>query len=203
MTSHAQARQDVIAGFRLVFGRDPSRREAQWAQAVFLGESHYGDACYRNLETGEKICNTFNMGALQCGARPPCPSGCFEATDHRGPEQGGTPYQACFRLFPDAASGYAESIKAVYVNRKRENVRLLALTGDIAATSAALRASGYFELSLNVYIRGKRRDLEVIAKALKEPPFEPRSSSRPSSSATLWTGAAFATAVLVGISRLR
>lgn len=188
-----------------MFGRAPARREAQWLQAVFLGESHYGDACYRNLLTGEKTCNTFNMGAEQCGSRPPCPPGCFEATDHRGPEHGGMQYQACFKFHPDALSGYVSGVRAVFVNRHREIVRQSALTGDIAATSKALRDSGYFELALSQYIPGKRRDLAVIAKALKEPPFESSNSSsaRSSSAKALAAGAAFVTVLAVAARGLR
>lgn len=164
--THASARAALIEAFKKVFNREPTLREAQFAQAVSLGESGYGQWAFTNRVTGEKHYNTWNMGAVQCGQRPPCPEGCFEATDT---DSTGKPYQACFRKYATPAEGFEHFLKVLYINRGRHVLLDAANKGDIANFSTLMRKSGYFELALNKHIAGMRTNLGIITKALNEP----------------------------------
>lgn len=168
--SHAEARQALVAAFTKVFGRKPTMREAQFAQAVSLGESNYGQAAFTNRLTGEKIRSTWNMGAVQCAAKPPCPDGCFEATDTR---ENGEPYQACFRRYASPIEGFENFLRVLYIGGKgrfnRAAVLAAAEKGDIRNFSTVMRASGYFELGLEKHIAGMKKNLGIITKALGEP----------------------------------
>ena len=165
-SSEHWARAMIIAAFEREFGRKPTRLEAQFAQAVSRGESNYGRAPYVNRLTGEKHVNTWSMGGVQCGSAPPCPPGCFEATDTH---EDGTPYQWCFRRYETPVEGFEHFIKVLYVNRNRKTVLAAANTGDIREFSTALRASGYFELGLEKHIAAMTRNLQAITARLGEP----------------------------------
>lgn len=174
--THAQARQAVIDAFTVVFGHPPSRNQAMFAQAVSLGESYYGSGCFKNRATGTQTCNTYNMGAVQCKQRPPCPPGCFEATDTHA---NGEPYQACFRQYASFAEGMEHFIRTLYIGGSgkwnRRPLLDLADAGDIRAFSTKMRETGYFELHLEAHVKGLTSNLQIISKALNEP--MPSSSS--------------------------
>lgn len=164
--SHAEARAALVEAFKKVLKREPTLREAQFAQAVSLGESGYGQWAFTNRVTGEKIRNTWNMGAVQCKQLPPCPPGCFEATDTRAD---GSPYQACFVKYPSPIEGFEHFLTVLYINRGRKVLLDAANKGDIANFSTLMRASGYFELGLKKHIAGMTKNLGIITKALGEP----------------------------------
>lgn len=165
-SSEHWARAMIVAAFAKQFGREPTRLEAQFAQAVSRGESNYGRAAYTNKVTGEKHTNTWNMGGVQCGTAPPCPDNCFEATDTHAD---GTPYQWCFRRYASPVEGFEHFIKVLYVNANRQTVLDAANTGSIEAFSTALRASGYFELPLDKHILAMTHNLQAITTKLGEP----------------------------------
>ena len=108
-----QAALDARAAFAVDFGRAPTENELLFGLAVSRGESNYGRGTFRNLLTGERIGGTWNMGSLQCNVRPPCPPGCFEATDST---QEGTHYQACFMQFDSPQAGWEKFWTVLYVN---------------------------------------------------------------------------------------
>ena len=164
--SDVSARTFIENAFKVVFGRAPTLLEAQFAQAVSRGESYYGQACYKNIPAGTTTCNTWNMGAVQCGL-PPCSSSCFEATDHRGPEHGSTAYQACFRKYASPDEGFTHFIQVLY--KQRPKVLATANVGDIANFSKTLRESHYFELALSKHIAAMTKNLQAITKARNEP----------------------------------
>lgn len=96
MGRHAIA-QDIIAqAFASVIGRPPTKNERLFAGAIALGESGYGEGVYKNKQTGEaKVLN--NWGAVQCKQGPPCPEGCWEATDYNVKNGVHTPFQWCYQ----------------------------------------------------------------------------------------------------------
>ncbi len=191
--SHAQAREYIKKNFQVIFGRPPTLLEAQFAQAVSLGESYYGTACFKNKVTGEAICNTWNMGAVQCGQLPPCPANCFEATDSRGPEGGNKQYQACFRKYASPDEGFSHFLQVLY--KQRPKVLIAANQGDIANFSKVLRESHYFELALDQHIKAMTNNLKVITKALGEP--MPSGASASGAAQGAGAGAAIAGAALI------
>lgn len=160
------ARAEIVGAFRSIFGRAPTLTEAQFAQAVSRGESYYGMAAYRNRADDTSVSNTWNMGSVQCGTTPPCPPGCFEATDsHSG---SGDYYQACFRSYSSPEAGFEHFVRVLYTGQ-RAKVLAAARDGDIANFSATLRASHYFELPLAQHIKGMTTNLRAITTALHEP----------------------------------
>ncbi len=165
----AFGRQALTEAWNQVFGDFPTLSEIQLAGAVARGESNYGQAPFKNLQTGEsRILN--NFGAVQCGARPPCPDGCFEATDHHAD---GTAYQGCFREYGSAAEGATHFLKVLCLQHNRDedptNVRAALASGNVDAVAHRMRASGYFEAPEEKYAAMIWNNVQAIAKNLGEP----------------------------------
>lgn len=159
----ARAREILTVAYAELFG--PGKiPELQIAQGISRGESNYGQAGYRNRETGETIINTNNWTAAQCQSRPPCPEDCFEATDTH---EDGSPYQACFRIYATPEDGAKGFLRILYVNRPQ--VHTAAKRGDIRAVSTLMRESDYFELPLETHIEALTNNTRAVANALNEP----------------------------------
>jgi hypothetical protein len=163
--SHARAREVLAAAFRSKYGRDGKLTELQYAQSVSIGEGYYGSGEYKNRVTGESIVNSNNWGAAQCGSRPPCPTGCFEATDTH---EGGAPYQACFRRYATPEQG-AEAYLGTLYGGRRSGVLALAARGDYRGAVAEQRKTGYFELPEDQYWSRVDENVDRVAAALHEP----------------------------------
>lgn len=188
----ARAREILIPAFRDVIGREGTTNELQIAQGVSRGESYYGQAAYKNLETGERIAGTNNWTAQQCGSmKPPCVDPCFEATDTRA---NGTKYQACFRRFATPEEGAVGFLRVLY--KDRPAVLAAASAGDVDLVAERMRASKYFELPLERYQGALNTNVDKVAKALGEPRATPagfggRSRLWPWAPIALLTGAIF------------
>lgn len=162
MTTHAQARQEILAAWPHVFADEPTLGELQGAQSVGLEETHYGD-----MFNG-------NWGAIQgatAGADGSCPPGTFA---HGDTHENGQPYAACFQLYPSPAAAAQALIRAVFIGSPgtrwdRAAVRRAAQAGDQIAFDTALRKSGYYELPLDQHIKATTRAVQEIAAALGEP----------------------------------
>jgi len=161
-------RQALSEAWHQVFGEFPSLAEIQLAQAVARGESNYGQASFKNLQTGEsQVIN--NWGAVQSG-RPPCGPDGFEATDHHAD---GSPYQACFRRYATAAEGAAHFLKVLCLQHGRDSaptdVREALASGNVDAVAHRMHESGYFELAEEKYANAIWRNVQAIAQNLGEP----------------------------------
>lgn len=156
---HARARETIVAAIRAVFGREPTLLEAQFAQAVACVETggEYDAAYYVNKETGDKIFGSHNWGAMHCAENPPCPPGCFEATDVG---------QNCFMRFSSVDEGVRAFIRTLYV--RRSSVLRAANTGSTSAVASAMKQTGYFTAPLADYEDGLNGCLQRIAAALGE-----------------------------------
>lgn len=162
MTTHAQARQAILAAWPHVFADEPTLPELQAVQAVGLEESHYGDWF------------NGNWGAIQ-GGRPDssgnCPPGTF---GHGDTHEHGEPYAACFKLYGSQAAAAQDLIRTVFIGSPgtrwdRAPVRRAAQAGDQVAFDTALRKSGYYELPLAKHIEATTKAVKSIATALGEP----------------------------------
>jgi hypothetical protein len=155
-TRHHWARAIILAGFRQSMGRAATLREAQFAQAVALGESSYGRG-WKDAGVG-----SFNWGAVQAG-RPPCdPARSFPYGDTH---EAGQPYAACFRKYASDVDGAADFIRIMM----KPNVLSAANGGSIEGVSSGMRANHYFELALDKHIIALTRNLKEITTALGEP----------------------------------
>jgi len=158
--SHVEARAQVVRAFGVVFGREPSMQEAQFAQAMALCETRYGSGW-------SKVCGgagegSNNVGAIQAGT-PPCGKNAFECIDTH---EDGTKYAACFRSYATIEAGFDHFITILYLKRPR----VLSMAGSsIEGFSTELRASGYFELALERHILLITECLRTVTKALGEP----------------------------------
>jgi len=191
----AQARADVTAAYQQVFGRAPSRAEAQFAQAVGRLETVYGTT-WHGYGAG-----SFNMGAVQ-SSLPPCDSTkSFLYTDTH-PD--GTPYAVCFKRYPDAAAGWADLIVQLY--KKRPSVLAAAQRGDLHGVAVAMRETNYYGghgatkvQQVAGYELAIKNNLKDITKALHEP--------MPSAGAVASTAgvsaAEFGVALLVGVAAVK
>lgn len=167
--AHAFGRQALAAAWPVVTGHQASLAELQIAGAQAHLESGYGRAPYRNALTGETAVLN-NWGAIQAGP-PPCGPNAFETTDTHAD---GTPYQFCYRRWPDAVSGAAELVRQLTLRRPTswENMK----RGDIDAWSKSMRERDpvtgvglYFEQSAEGRAKGIELRVGMIAQALGEP----------------------------------
>lgn len=144
---HRFGRAALLGAWRDVTGEDPSIAELQIAGAVATLESGYGTFAFMNRATGEKIRDTNNWGAVQCKSLPPCPDGCFEATDTSplkvSADNPDGAYQACFVHPSSPAEGAATFIKQVTLRRPLSWAAMKA--GDIDAFSDAMHREHYYE----------------------------------------------------------
>lgn len=180
--STVDAREVLATAFRNVFGRDGNQCEIQIALAFSAQESNFGQSCYRFCSSGHgktcvevsRTCDSWNWGAIQCRAKPPCPDGCFPATDTHAD---GTPYSICFRRYPTALAGAEAFLKEIY--QRRPGVLTAAGRGDVDGVSAEARRTKYFELPLERHQRALRGNVDRVAKALGETPCSPAVMSSP------------------------
>jgi len=135
--THTEARKHIIAGFRAVFGRDPSISEAECCQAVGWLETRYGTA-WKGAGAG-----SHNWGAVQ-SSRPPCdPIRSFQYTDSSPrPDGSSVTYSICFRRYETDEEGAADMIKIML---RTPPERAAAALGDLYALSAAMHAAKYYE----------------------------------------------------------
>lgn len=174
--SHVQARALVNEAFKNVYGREATRNEAQFAQAVARIETNYG-AAWKDAGAGSN-----NMGAVQSG-RPPCnPATSFEYTDTHPTSAGSVPYRICFKKYPTPAAGMEGLIAVLY--KQRPAVLAAAATGDIRAFSSAMYDTKYYEgfgatreARIANHVKAITGVLVGITKALDEP--MPASEQRP------------------------
>lgn len=155
MLSHQDARRVLIGAWKNVTGKEPSRKELQWAQGQAMAESHYGaDARVPN-----------NWGSIQCTHGPPCVEGeCAVLGDSHAD---GGKYQWCYRIYPTPEAGAEAFVRLITI--KRPSVWALYDGGDCRAIATAMRKSGYFELSAEKYAERVYANATTIAKALGEP----------------------------------
>jgi hypothetical protein len=166
--SHSRAREVLEAAFRNIFKRSGELPELQYAQAVSLGEGgQYGTGCYKNIPAGTENCSTNNWGALQCGSKPPCPTGCIEATDSQK-GTASTQYQACFRTFATPEAGAEAFLRRLY-GGSGSSVLSLARQGRYEDAVHAQRATGYFTLDADRYWEAVDGNVDRVAAALHEP----------------------------------
>jgi hypothetical protein len=190
-----QARADASIAFLQVFGRPPSRSEAQFAQAVGRLETVYGTTWH-----GDGV-GSFNMGAVQ-SSLPPCdPAKSFLYTDTH-PD--GSSYAVCFKRYPNAAAGWADLIVQLY--KKRPSVLKAAQAGDLHGVAVAMRETTYYgghgatkAQQVAGYELAIKNNLKEITKALHEP--------MPSAGAAATTAGISATelgvALLVGVAAVK
>lgn len=138
MLSDRDMRQLCAEAFRRHFGREGSRSELQCLQAVAWLETSYASG-WKPPGDG-----SWNFGAMQAGASWGGAS--FSYTDTH-PLSDGTsrPYTVKFRAYASAEAGVEDLLKIVFVARGREAARVAAAKADVAAFSAALHATGYYE----------------------------------------------------------
>lgn len=190
--SHAQARPIVAEAYRRVFGTEATVNALQIAQGVSIGESHYGQDAFKNLETGTSESNTNNWAAQQCGKmKPPCEDPCFESTDS---DAKGVRYQGCFRRFDTPEEGAEGFMRVLY--EQRPTVLAAANRGDVDLVAAEMRRTGYYQAPLTRYRTALNRNVDAVAKALGEPRATPPSFGRgsrlwPWAPIALLTGAIF------------
>lgn len=184
--SHKDARQIINEAFRRVFGREPTRTEAQCCQAVGWLETGYGQH-WRPPGNGSN-----NWGAIQ--AHSGWNGATFEYVDTRPNDDGtSTPYKQAFRKYNSAADGATDLVKVVYTGGRnpilgatqriahphgsRGALALPAATrGDTLAFSAALYDTVYYQgFGRNREERIKHHHTAVLnacaamARELKEP----------------------------------
>lgn len=158
--SHTSARPVIVRAFRQVFRREPTLLEAQFAQGVACVETGgtYDDTYYVNRVTGEKIFDSHNWGSMHCHENPPCPPGCFEATDVG---------QSCFQRFDSVDGGVSAFIRTLYT-RQRSVVLSAASSGDAMTVATAMKQTGYYTAPLEKYADSLDGCVRRIATALGE-----------------------------------
>ena len=124
MLSHAEARKYIVAGFKAIFGREPTVPEAQAVQGVGWLETQYASGWRSDTKPN------WNWGAIQSG-RPPCnPATSFQYTDTHPTASGASiPYTICFAKYATPEAGAAALVREVY--QKRPKVLAAATAGDL------------------------------------------------------------------------
>ena len=152
MMADREARTFIRGAFELRGLPAPSSAELQGIGAIGRFEGRYGEA----------LGGANNWGAVQCGARPPCPPGCAEFTDR---DAEGNPYQACFRIYASHAHGAADMLREVY---RRPGVPEAMRAGNATLVAERMRAGGYFEAPAELYARLIANNAATIATNLGE-----------------------------------
>jgi hypothetical protein len=172
--------------------------------AIVRHETGFGDykPFARPATSTEPAWQSFNYGAMQCGARPDkngnCPEGCFRAGDS-SPVTGA--YQACFQVHPSAEAGAAAFAKLVLVSRP--GIAAALPSGDAQLIAEAMHRARYYEgfgATVEIRIRGYAeaifRNAQHNAKAAKidllitlPPPPAPSASAAPSAAPSASAGA--------------
>jgi hypothetical protein len=173
--SHAHARELVNGGFARLFGRLPTRPEAQCAQAVGWLETQYG----MGWAIGEGF-GSNNWGAVTAGRD--WIGDTFDHKDSRPSSDGSsTWYVAKFRAYPTPTEGAQDLVRQVYkasgLFGDREKLVLPAATaGETLLFSTRLYATRYytgFGATPEIRIAGHHAKvldaLTRIARSLQEP----------------------------------
>lgn len=133
---HAAGRSELIDGYLMERGSEPSAAELQILGAISDLESSYGRG-WSGPMTGSN-----NWGAITCGASPDesgaCPPGCSPNKDS-SPYSG--EYVTCFRRWATPAEGAAGLIRLL---AKWPEVWEAIQAGDIDATSLRMRQRNYY-----------------------------------------------------------
>jgi len=175
--SHTEARALCIVAFEKVFGRAPSRSEAQLCQAIGFIETGYGSG-WKPPGRGSN-----NMGAVQKGSWN---GKTFGYQDSRPNDDGtSTKYYIEFRWYDTPLDGWVDLVKRVYtgglfsgkVGPYRQTMVLApASAGDSKAFSEGLYDTSYYQgFGKNREERVRNHHKQVIAavraqaKELKEP----------------------------------
>ena len=148
------------------FGRDPELHEIQLVQAVALGEGGYGQAAYKNAQTGETAVLN-NWGATQCKHGPPCGDSCFEVTDRHAD---GSPYQWCYNRYATPSEGAAAylGILQKIVDRSDAGFFGALSSASVDTFVRSMKEGGYFELALAKYQANVWKHVQSIASAMGE-----------------------------------
>jgi hypothetical protein len=168
--SHSEVRPILCEAFRRVFGREPTRPEAQFAHAVAELETSCGDGW---ADPAHDAAN--NFGAIQKGSWT---GSTFRHKDSR-PRDDGTSewYEIEFRAYPTPVAGIEDLVKVVYKNKGRDKAVLPpAATGDSLGVSRGLYQTVYYqgfgrtaEERIGHHHLALTKALERIARALGEP----------------------------------
>jgi Putative peptidoglycan binding domain len=137
MLDHLTVREDARAALLRVLG-EASLGAVRYLCGIAMLETGYGTG-WRGAGAG-----SHNLGAIQAGAS--WAGDTFEFTDtHPNADGTSSPYRASFRWYHDAAAGWDDLVKVVYVNRQRGTVLAAADRDDSYAVSAELHRTGYYE----------------------------------------------------------
>lgn len=181
----AEDRAAILAAWNGVTGEDPSLAELQITQANGKLESGGGRASYKLLDhaTGQVLATSgtiWNVGAVQ-GGNPADGTG-FLATDTSPLKvTADNPhgyYDHSYRVFPNAAAGWAEMIKQMTTRRPASWA--LMKQGDLDAWAEQMHAApgkkdpisgvpGYFEQAPSQRASGIASRIADIAFTLNEP----------------------------------
>jgi hypothetical protein len=177
---HQFGRAALVEAWPLVTGASASLPELQVAGAIADHESGYGTAAFLNAQTGERITNTNNWGAVQAGHGPPCGPGTFEATDSSPlkvtADNPKGQYQVCFLRLATPAEGAMAFVKQVTL--RRPTVWDAMKAGDIDETVRAMHDDRpiYFEgfgatpaIQKEGYAAALAKIVPEIASAMGEP----------------------------------
>ncbi len=167
MFAHSEMRSIVLEAFRVRFGREATRPEAQCVQAVAWLESSYGQ--WRAPGTG-----SFNFGAIQGKGN----AGSFTYNDsHPLPDGSSKTYTTQFKRYASALDGAIDLVRTVYQIAGRDRLVLpSAQKGDTFGFSTGLRSTGYFEgygATIAERVEHHRRAVQnactLMARELSEP----------------------------------
>lgn len=152
--SHTAARALCIVAFEKVFGRPPSRSEAQLCQAVGFIETGYGSG-WKPPGVGSN-----NIGAIQRGQWK---GKTFQYTDTR-PNDDGTSTKYCieFRWYDTPLDGWVDLVKRVYTGGlyggKIGPYRQTMVLGPASQGNSKAFSEGLYD---TVYYQGFGKDRET------------------------------------------
>ena len=135
--NHKDARKIILEAFRIRFGREATRPEAQCVQAVGWIESGYAQY-WRPPGNG-----SWNWGAIQGSGS----AGSFAYTDtHPNADGSSTPYKIGFKKYLTAIDGAADLVRTVYQINGRDTLVLpAAQVGNLLGFSTGMHTSFYYE----------------------------------------------------------
>lgn len=181
---HKWARNILKAAFEKVMNREPTLTELQLAQAVALGESHYGLG-WKGQGAGSN-----NWGAIQCVDCPnkgkpiapgQCPPGSFYQQDSIPTTSGKNKiFHWCYKSYPTPEAGAADLIKTIFTTnwKNRGGLTLGAAENkSITDFSTAMYDSNYYggfgktrEDRIGSHVKMMNKNLNIISEALDEKP---------------------------------
>jgi len=168
--SHPWARELVRLAWRTNFNETPNDATAQAVQAIALHEAGYGFA----LQTPDGS-PSHNWGSIQCASGwkkvdcltpQTCPAGCFP---HRDTDAKGNCYFGCYRQYGEPILGARDFVHVLCGVPSRKRVLACIGYGNATVIAREMRASGYFEATVQSYAAAIGRRAREIATALREP----------------------------------